>query len=333
VHRRQVTGLVLCGLGAALIVLAPLLHWWVGPSLIKSPIGGNSVSDASGDNITYLDFADPNKREQTGTVRSRDVYHSIAADSTRSVAVYELDSEIYYTDEPDLSLDISASQERFAIDRKTGLAVADPKGKERIDTDTNNQWSKHSGLILKFPFGTEKKDYPFWDSQIRSSEYPMQFRGQETLEGLTVYRFEQNIPDTDLSAQTANLHYASLRTAWVEPTTGVIVKGQQTVKITLGAPSDPNKATVLDGTLTFTDQNIKAAAQKAKDGRAKVAMINVYLPLICLVLGLIALVAGLLLTRGGERAGEPAARDRRGPRHGPPSAEDEPTATYPVQGR
>jgi len=330
VHRRQVTGLVLCGLGAALIVLAPLLHWWVGPTLVKSPIGGNSVSDASGENVTYLDFADPNKRQQTGTVHSRDVYHGVAADSTDSVAVYELDSEIYYTDQPDLSLDISASQERFAIDRKTGMTVPDPKGKERIDADTNNQWSKHSGLIVKFPFGTEKKDYPFWDSQIRSSQYSMQFRGQETLEGLTVYRFEQSIPDTDLSAQTANLHYASDRIAWVEPTTGVIVKGQQTVKITLGAPSDANKTTVLDGTLTFTDENIKNSAQKAKDGRAKVAMIGTYLPLICLLLGLVALVFGVMLARGGERTGSPAGNGRR-PRRGSPA--EEPTETYPAQGR
>jgi hypothetical protein len=331
VHRRQITGLVLCGLGAALIVLAPLLHWWVGPSLIKSPIGGTTRSDASGENVTYLDFADPNKRQQTGTVRSRDVYQGIDKDSTDNVAVYELSSEIYFTDEPDLALDISASKERFAIDRKTGMTVPDPKGKEKIDNDVNNQWSRHSGLIVKFPLDTEKKDYPFWDSQIRSSEFPMQFRGEQTLEGLKVYRFEQTIPDTDLSAQTANLHYASERVAWVEPTTGVIVKGQQTVKITLGAPSDPNKATVLDGTLTFTDQNIKASAQKAKDGRAKVALIKLYLPLVCLLLGVVILVVGLLLTRGAQGAGEPAAHGR--PRRRGGAHSDEPTATFPVQGR
>ena len=329
--RRRVTGLVLCGLGAALIVLAPLLRWWVGPSLIKSPIGGYSVSDASGANVTYTDFADPNKRQQTGTVRSRDVYHGIAGDSTDKVAVYELDSEIYYTDQPDLALDISASQERFAIDRKTGMAVADPKGKERIDSDTNNEWSKHSGLIVKFPLNTEKKDYPFWDSQIRSSQYPMQFRGQEKLEGLTVYRFEQDIPDTDLSAQTPNLHYASQRTAWVDPVTGVIVRGEQTVKITLGAPSDANKVTVLDGTLTFTDENVKKSAKKAKDGRATVTMIKLYLPLLSLLLGVALLIVGLLLARGGRRAGAPA-HGRPGPQRDSPS-DDEPTATFPAQGR
>lgn len=332
-QRRRLIGLILCGLGAALIVLAPLFTWWVGPSLVKSPLGGDSVSDASGDSVTYLDFADPNKAVKTGIVHSRDVYHGVEADSTGKVSVYELDSEIYYTDEPDLATDISASQERFAVDRKTGLAVADPKQKEQIDTDVNNALAKHSGLILKFPIGTEKKDYPFWDSQIRSSQYPMQFRGEEKLEGYKVYRFEQDIPDTDLSAQTANLHYASLRTTWVDPATGVIMKGSQAVKITIGAPSDANKTTVLDGTLTFTDDNIKRNVQRVKDGHAKITLIKVTLPIISLILGLICLVIGLLLVRGAQpAAGEPAEKQAPGPKHGP-SADDEPTATFPATGR
>ena len=33
----------------------------------------------------------------------------------------------------------------------------------------------------------------------------MQFRGRETLQGLTVYRFEQNIPDTDLDMRCDEL--------------------------------------------------------------------------------------------------------------------------------
>src|SRR5205823_8150494 len=105
------------------------------------------------------------KPQRTGTVHRRDVYRGIAADSTNSAAVYQLDAEIYFTDQPDPDLDIAAAQERFAIDRKTGMTVPDPKGKEQVDADTNNEMSRHTGLIVKFPFGTEKKDYPFWDRQ------------------------------------------------------------------------------------------------------------------------------------------------------------------------
>jgi len=327
VHARRVVGLVLCGLGAALIVLAPLLHWWVGPALSKSPIGGEVVSDASGQNVTYLDFADPAAGPKVGTVRSREVYKGIADDSTDTVAVYTLDAETYYTNEPDLSVDITARQERFAVDRKTALAVPDPKGQEQIEKDVNNSSAKHSGLILKFPIDTEKKSYPFWDAQLRSSQYQMEYRGESSLNGLKVYQFEQNIPDTDLSARTPNLHYSSVRRVWVEPTTGVIVKGEQTVSATVGAPTAPDKLTVLNGTLTFTDENINAMAKKARDGKAKIDMIQLWAPLVFLLLGLVSLVAGLLLVRGAESGGKRAAHRLPGPTEG--TSSDEPTVSFP----
>jgi hypothetical protein len=319
--------LVLCGLGAALIVLAPLLHWWVGPALAKSPKGGETVSDASGKNVTYLDFANPAAGPQVGTVHSREVYHGVAEDSTDNVAVYTLDGEIYYTDEPNLSLDISARQERFAVDRKSALAVPDPKSQEQVDKDVNNSMAKHSGLVLKFPINTEKKSYPFWDVQLRSSQYAMEYRGEETVDGLKVYRFEQNIPDTDLSAQVPKLHYASERVTWVEPSTGVIVKGQQTVAVSLGEPTDPAKVTLLNGTLTFTDENIKAMAKKARDGKAKIDLIQLWVPLFCLLLGLVSLAAGLLLVRGAPGTGKRAAHRSPGPQEGTPSHEA--TVTFP----
>jgi hypothetical protein len=327
VHLRRAAGLVLCGLGAALVVLAPLLHWWVGPALAKSPIGGGIVSDASGQNVTYLDFANPAVGPKVGTVRSREVYHGIKDDSTDQAAVYTLDAEIYYTDEPNLALDISARQERFAIDRKTAMAVPDPQNQERIDKDVNNSLAKHSGLVLKFPVGTEKKSYPFWDTQLRSSQYPMEYRGEDTVNGLKVYRFEQNIPDTDLSARTPRLHYASVRRVWVEPATGVIVKGEQDVSVTLGAPTDADKVTVLNGTLTFTDDNVKDKAKRARDGKAKIDLIQLWIPLFCLLLGLVSLVVGLLLVRGAQSAGKRAAH--RGPGPTPETPSDESTVTFP----
>jgi hypothetical protein len=308
VRRRGTLGLVLCGLGAALIALAPLLHWWVGPSLIKSPIGGDTVSDAAGDNLTYLDFQ--TQEEKTGTVRSRDVYHGIEADSTSSIAVYTLDSEIYASDEPDLATDITASQERFAIDRDSGLAVPDPKGKEQVDRDINNDNAKHSGLILKFPIGTEKKSYPFWDSQIRSSEHLMEYRGEEKIKGVDTYRFEQSIPDTQLPGQQPEVHYISHRIAWVDPATGVIVKGEQQVNITIGSLSETNRLTVLDGTFTFTDENQTRAAERAKDGGSTITTLRVTAPLICLIVGIVVLAGGLVLTlrRQGDTAEQDASR-------------------------
>jgi Porin PorA len=315
VRRSGVAGLVLCGLGAALIALAPLLHFWVGPSLIKAPLGGDVVSDSVGDNVVYFDFA--SQSQKNGTVRNRDVYHGVEDDSDGDTAVYTLTSETYPGPEPDLGTDINASQERFAVDRKTGAAVPDPRNKERVDDDVDNPNAKHSGNINKLPFNTEKKSYPFWDSHIRSSQYPMEYRGEETVAGLKTYRFEQSVPDTPLPAVQPETHYVSHKTIWVEPETGVIVKGQQQLNITTGGVSDTQRLTILDGTFTFTEQNIADSAKRAKDGRHSIGLVKVTVPIICLVLGIILLVAGLFLQR---RTDPPTADVARG-RHTIPDDE------------
>jgi Porin PorA len=313
VRGRGVTGLVLCGLGAALIALAPLLHFWVAPSLIKAPRGGDVVSDASGDNITYLDFNTTPPTEKTGTVHSRDVYHGIDDDSTKSVSVYTLTSEIYATAEPALGTDLIAGQERFAVDRDSALAVPDPRNKERVDNDVDNEKSVHSGLIYKFPIGTEKHSYPFWDSHIRSSQYPMEYRGEVNVAGLNTYQFEQSIPDTVLPDQDPETHYVSHRTVFIDPATGVIIKGTQDVDIMTGKPGDKDRLVVLRGTFTFTDQNIADSAKRAKDNGSTITLLKVTLPIVFLILGILVLVAGLLLGRQARPDGEQV-----GGKHGSP---------------
>ena len=55
----------------------------------------------------------------------------------------------------------------------------------------------HEGLVLKFPFGTEKKTYQFWDTTLRKA-FPIEFKGETKLNGLKVYVFEQDIPKQEV---------------------------------------------------------------------------------------------------------------------------------------
>ncbi len=48
------------------------------------------------------------------------------------------------------------------------------------------------GCRYKFPFGTEKKTYQFFDTTAKKA-YPMTYKGSEQIQGLTVYRFEQPV--------------------------------------------------------------------------------------------------------------------------------------------
>jgi len=84
----------------------------------------------------------------------------------------------------------------------------------------------------------------------------------------------------------------------VDPVTGVIVKGIEHQVRTLvdGSPA-------LDTTLTFDDASIKYQAKQAKDGRSKIDLLTLWLPLILLVVGLLALVGAVLLLRAENRPG------------------------------
>ena len=97
------------------------------------------------------------------------------------------------------------------------------------------------GLYFKFPFQTEQKTYQFWDGSLREAP-DIEFQETETIEGLEVYRFEQVIPPTTVGNITAPASffgideegdvtldrvYSNTRTLWIEPETGVIIRGQE----------------------------------------------------------------------------------------------------------
>ncbi len=52
-----------------------------------------------------------------------------------------------------------------------------------------------TGLQLKFPFNTQKKDYPVWDGSV-GEPVAADFQGTTKVEGLTVYKFVQTIDRT-----------------------------------------------------------------------------------------------------------------------------------------
>ena len=50
----------------------------------------------------------------------------------------------------------------------------------------------HEGLAYRFPFDTEKKTYPYFDP-IAQKAYDANYEGEEDVNGLSVYKFTQNV--------------------------------------------------------------------------------------------------------------------------------------------
>jgi len=308
---RRFLGPVVLGLGVFLLVLAGMLRFYVADQLIKTPIDQYSQTVAPGPG----EYLDPS----TLQVRSADL-----------VALRTLKADVPASDDDTAVWDVSvvlstgdgtfvrATLDRVATDRRTAEAV-NCCG-EAVDSEP----VRHSGISYKFPFDTEKRDYPFWEGNSRQA-VPAKFVSEDEIQGLTTYKFIQQIPATELRIQEvpgslvgesaasvqAPVYYQSTRTAWVEPRTGVIVKGNDQSLFTLRNSAGEDKATVIRYDLTFDENTQRAQADLAKDNLAKIDLITRWLPLLGLLLGLILIAAGLILMRAAEPAGGARHRDEQ----------------------
>lgn len=317
--------LVLVGVGVFLLVLAPVVRFWVAPHVVKAPLDINAEIDAGGDGFNYLDATVGKVVPITVSV-TRHIIGDVSAGNAK-VAVYD-ESLCLTRDDNHQGLGcqragspllLTNSSDRVAFDRVSGNPVSgnvcgaseNQDCKANVNGDTS---VKHTGLGYKFPIDTKKQTYQFFDTVVGKS-FPAEYKGTEKKGGLDCYKFVQVI--TNQPAYTNGVlpsTYTNTRTMWVEPTTGVIVDGSEdlnqvlTGRATLDPTSelrDPALAnlTALQGLLSFTDATVKSQAKLATDNLPKIHAVRLYLPLGALLIGLVCLIAGLALYRG---AGQPA---------------------------
>jgi hypothetical protein len=189
--------------------------------------------------------------------------------------------------DPDKRL-VTATTDRFATDRRTGLAVND----EKYIGDAK----PHEGLVNKFPFGVEKKTYPFWDG-ILGRAVDATFEGEEKVDGWNTYKFVIDVADEPAEiSKGIQGSYSSLKTMYIDPRTGAIQKQTEQQKRVLD-----NGTTVLDLDFGFTDETVAANIKDAKANDSKLGLID-KLPLIAGLLGLVSAAVGFFLWNGARRA-------------------------------
>jgi hypothetical protein len=293
-------GFVLVFVGLFLLFFGLFERFYAYPRLKKAPLDQYSSPVATGTG-TYFNRSPDKLAEVTGAqlMNKRIVRGDVAA-GTDEVAVW--DSFNSTIDTADQGV-ITATQERIALDRVTAQSV-----------QCCGENPRHQGLTLKFPFDTEKATYQFWDGPAQRA-LPAAFTRTETLDGVDVYRFEQRIgpldvgdqeipgtlagdPDTP-SVQT-NIVYTNLKTLWVEPTTGIIVKAQQDATQVLETPGGEQVLTLIDAVLTYDEATVEQNADDAASGANRLRLLGTILPVAALLLGLISVAAGLVLLRSPE---------------------------------
>jgi len=328
------------GLGAALLIAALLLSTYTTGKIAKIPLNIDTtlVSDGTGD---AFDPASLNTQrfvvgEDVPLVMQQQI--SVESPSNADVVTLQVGSTLRRSDQQRDNGLLLAMVDTVTLDRKTALAVSsesNPGGavqKPRAIEDENPPTSialPHEGLAYRFPFDTEKKTYPYFDP-IAQKAFDANYSGEEDVNGLTAFKFTQNVGfdadgklvepvkyaslyDDDADAQvtaraalwglegdpeepiTMTRYYAAQRTFWVDPVSGTIVKQTDRAYHYYAREALRPELTFADYTLTTDEESVESQVAAAQDERDRLALWGRILPITFTALGLIALVGGALL--------------------------------------
>ncbi len=303
---RKIVTALLIGLGVFSLVLAGLLRFYAPSRVEKAPLdlkvpqqtatGPAKVYNVSTGQLEDVELM-ATRQVVTDSVASDD---KVAVNQVTLCIVKVIDDPPYCGSDPKDPRIVRIIVDRAPADRKTGMAVNDPKYGENIDGAP----VKHVGLTYKFPFHAKKTTYQFFDVNSRMPA-EARFIGTDKVEGLETYKYEAVIDKVPLEvARGVPGLYSDTRVVWIEPRTGAIVKGtQHQVRTT------DTGTTVFEADLTFTEETIKRQSKLAKDGLSSLRLLGVILPLVLLLVALLAFAGAFLLHR---RRAEPGSAAHTG---------------------
>jgi hypothetical protein len=328
------------GLGAALLIAALLLTTYTKGKIAKIPLDLDAtlVSEGTGTAFDPASLVGERFVIDKNAPLSQQQQVSVEAPSNAEVVTLQVGTTLRRTDKQQDTGLLLALVDTVTVDRTTALAVSsesNPGGavqKPRTIEDDQPPTSialPHEGLAYRFPFDTEKKTYPYFDP-IAQKAFDANYDGEEDVNGLTTYRFTQNVgydsdgklvepvkyaslfdndEDSQVTARAAlwglpgdpeepitmTRYYAAQRTFWVDPVSGTIVRAKERANHYYAREALRPEVTFVDYTVTSNEQTVESQVALARDERDRVALWGRILPITFTAMGLVSLVGGVLL--------------------------------------
>ncbi len=298
---------IVIGFGAFFVTLALLLKFYAYPRLAVIPKDQNTSQTLVDDHAKFLDATTLKFVEgKIVTVAT------VVADQKASKQLggnKMVINQWQYTDNPGpdgkiAAPPISATTQRYALDRSTGKAVA-WSGTRLDGSPTDYQ----GAYVIKLPFHlTKGKSYPYFDTTL-GKPVDLAYQGTEKVRGMETYKYTVKVPETvftkmeipgflfglgkSSAAQNADRTYANDITIWADPITGVFMKMQQhqvqTVQIPNHAP-----LTVMDTTSVMDDATIKKNVDEYSSKGQQLNALGIA-PWVLLPLGALLILVGLVM--------------------------------------
>ncbi|MEU8250822.1 DUF3068 domain-containing protein [Nonomuraea sp. NPDC048916] len=297
----RISTLVLIGVGAFFIALAPLLKFWAAGKIISAPANQFGISYLEAKGAQYF-----SKQDLKVLTADLDIIVTTRGD------VKEANSDRVVWDEATVVNDVTngrpqidLSDRRSAFDKYTGVGVnccGVNIGKAPVTLE---------GQIYKFPFDAEKKTYKVFNSSAMKA-FDARFVREESVNGLPVYVFEQDVPPTKTSTLTApasvlgmpdagdvqvDRWYDGKVTFWIEPTTGAPVKQEQQRHEVLKTQDGIERSAAFVATAQMTKETVDGLVKSAQEGKSQINLLRNVIPLVLLIVGAALVLAGVVLGR------------------------------------
>ncbi|MFC4534563.1 DUF3068 domain-containing protein [Sphaerisporangium dianthi] len=296
---RRITGVVLIALGAFLITLAPLIRFYAAGKLVAAPADYYGVSELRADNARYFSIA-----------KVKVLTASLDITVTTRGDVGEAKGDRVVWDEFTAVNDVTHAQPNIQLDqRRSAFNKYTGEGVNCCGVNVDKEPVQMTGQIYLFPFGTEKRTYKVFNSSARQS-FDARFVGEDMVNGLPVYKFEQTVPPTKIATLTApasaigmdqkgdvqvDRFYDGVVTFWVEPVSGTPVKQEQQRHEVLKTQDGVERSVALVATAKMTSPTVDRLVQSAVDGKNQITLLKTTVPLVMLVVGLLIAIAGVVV--------------------------------------
>ncbi|MBF8186925.1 DUF3068 domain-containing protein [Nonomuraea sp. K274] len=298
---RRTPVLVLVAIGTFLVVLAGMVRIWAADRIISAPANQYSVLELAAPSSQYFSIAE-------GKVLTADLSVLV---TTRGDVAQATDSRVVwdeFTVVDDVTNDhsqINISERRSAFDRHTGVAV------NCCGVSVDKEPVRLEGQVYLYPFGVEKKTYKFF-SQTARKAFDSTFVGEETINGVPVYKFQMRVPPTKIATMTApgslfgldeegdvqlDRWYEGVETHWIEPTSGTPVKQEVHRDETLTTQDGVERTKALVITATYTPKTVDAMLRVATDATSQITLLKVTIPIALLALGVLVLLVAVFVGR------------------------------------
>ncbi|RVW01336.1 DUF3068 domain-containing protein [Rhodococcus xishaensis] len=323
--RSRILASVLVGLGTFLLAVAILVPAYSLDRLKKTPLDleVTTIASGTGDVLDSAALLEGRAQVDTGVPIVAQRYVIAEEPSDAEVVSLQAGQAVIRTDKQGDTGLLTASVDRVTVDRVSAMPVEPPVGTIQTSLDMPATEVSHTGLQYKWPFDAEQKSYPYFDLNIRTSQ-DINFVEETEINGMRVYHYSQVIEPTDmfeavgdptyrlsLPAETWGVPggeepvtmtrwYQNQRDVWVDPVTGVVIKGQEMMNQYYARDKDEPEVTVLQAVLPFEESTIENQISQAKDGQDQLALASRTVPLVAGILGAIALIVGIVVgIRGG----------------------------------